>query len=101
MRRISKWLDIDINEEIWPSLVDCATFATMKGQFEKTTPAITHGVWRDPKSFFHKGSNGRWRDVLTDEDLGLYEKAKHRTLSADAIEWLEDGGLKAGYPATG
>ncbi len=101
MRRISKWLDIDINEDIWLSLVDSATFKSMKGQFEMTAPAITHGIWRDPRNFFHKGSNGRWRDVLTDEDLDLYEKAKHRTLSPDAIKWLEVGGLKAGYPSAG
>ena len=99
MRRISKWLDIDIDEDIWPSLVKAATFETMKTQFEKTTPAITHKIWRDPKNFFHKGSNGRWRDALTDDDLALYEHAKRRTLSPAAIEWLEEGSLKAGYPA--
>jgi aryl sulfotransferase len=100
MRRISKWLDIDIDENVWPSLVEAATFETMKSQFEKTTPAITHKIWRDPKNFFHKGSNGRWRDVLTEDDLALHEQAKRRTLSPAAIEWLEDGSLKAGYPST-
>ena len=99
MRRISNWLDIDIDEDIWPSLVDSATFKTMKSQFEKTAPAITHGVWKDPENFFHKGTNGRWRDVLTDKDLDLYETAKHRTLTPAAILWLEDGALKAGYPS--
>ncbi len=99
MRRISNWLKIDINEDIWPSLVDSATFKTMKDQFEKTVPAITHGVWRDPKNFFHKGTNGRWRDVLTDQDLELYEVAKQRSLTSAAIRWLEEGGLKAGYPS--
>jgi aryl sulfotransferase len=98
MRRISNWLDIDINEDIWPSLVDSARFETMKSQYKKTAPAITHDIWLDPKNFFHKGSNGRWRDVLTDKDLELYEKAKLRTLSPTAIQWLEEGSLKAGYP---
>ena len=98
MRRISDWLDIDVDEGIWPSLVDSATFKTMRRQFEKTVPAITHKIWLDPKNFFHKGKNGRWRDVLNDEDLELYEKAKLRALPPAAIQWLEEGSLKAGHP---
>ena len=45
------------------------------------------------KSFFFKGSNGRWVDVLTPEDLELYEDAKQRVLSPDCAQWLEDGTL--------
>ena len=44
------------------------------------------------KSFFFKGTNGRWVDVLTPEDLELYEQARQRVLSADCAEWLEKGG---------
>ncbi|MCR9258747.1 MAG: sulfotransferase domain-containing protein [Pseudomonadaceae bacterium] len=44
------------------------------------------------EGFFFKGTNGRWRDVLTDEDLVLYEQAKQRVLSPDCAQWLEDGG---------
>ena len=98
MRRISKWLDIDVDESLWPSLVESATFASMKSQSDQTAPAVTHGIWKDPANFFHKGKNGRWRDVLTDEDLQLYEDLKARTLMPDAVDWLEQGGLKIGYP---
>ena len=27
------------------------------------------------QTFFHSGSNGRWREVLTEEDLELYDAA--------------------------
>lgn len=99
MRRVSAWLDIDIDEEVWPSLVDSATFDTMKRQHQDTAPAVTHGIWKDPKNFFHKGQNGRWRDVLTAEDLQLYEDLKARTLTPEATRWLEEGSLVAGDPA--
>ena len=99
MRRISSWLDIPVNEDVWPSLVDAATFATMKSQHQKTAPAVTHDIWKDPKNFFHKGKNGRWRDELTEEDLELYHDLKKRALEPDAVRWLEDGGHKAGYPS--
>lgn len=39
-------------------------------------------------TFFFKGTNGRWRDVLTAEDLALYEKAVER-LEPDLRQWLE------------
>ena len=44
------------------------------------------------QTFIHKGTNGRWRDVLTDTDLALYAQAMQRTLSADCARWLEQGG---------
>jgi aryl sulfotransferase len=40
--------------------------------------------------FFHKGTNGRWRDVLTEEDLALYETAAAR-LDPELRSWLEAG----------
>lgn len=43
-------------------------------------------------TFFHKGTNGRWRNVLTEDDLLLYEEAKQRVLTPDCAKWLEEGG---------
>ena len=42
--------------------------------------------------FFFKGTNGRWRDVLTAEDLALYE-AKASELDPELRHWLENGRL--------
>ena len=44
-------------------------------------------------SFFFKGTNGRWQDVLTQADLTLYEDAKARVLTPDSAKWLEQGGV--------
>lgn len=44
------------------------------------------------KSFFHKGLNGRWRDVLSNEDLELYHDKKKQVLAPECIKWLENGG---------
>jgi aryl sulfotransferase len=44
--------------------------------------------------FFFKGTNGRWRDVLTAEDLALYETAVAR-LEPGLRRWLEAGRLAA------
>ncbi len=63
MRRVADFLDIDIDEDMWPSLVEAATFKTMKSQADKTTPASSFGVWRDNSKFFHKGTNGNWQEI--------------------------------------
>ena len=46
-------------------------------------------------SFFYKGTNGRWRDTLTDDDLALAELAAF-TLDPNLRSWLEDGRHAAG-----
>jgi aryl sulfotransferase len=40
--------------------------------------------------FLFKGTNGRWRGVLTDDDLALYEQAA-AALDPDLRVWLEGG----------
>ena len=36
------------------------------------------------KGFLFKGTNGRWRDVLTDEELVRYERRVSETMSVEA-----------------
>ena len=43
-------------------------------------------------TFIYKGTNGRWKGVLTKEDLNLYEKAKKRILTPECVKWLENKG---------
>jgi aryl sulfotransferase len=42
-----------------------------------------------------KGTNGRWKDVLSADDLALYEAAMKKTLPPDCAHWLEVGGAYA------
>ncbi len=41
--------------------------------------------------FIFKGTNGRWRDVLTDDEVACYQKRASECLSVEAVEWLEHG----------
>ena len=50
-------------------------------------------IWKDGAgTFFNKGTNGRWRDVLSIDDLALYTMAVERTLTPDCARWMEAGG---------
>ncbi|TVS16172.1 MAG: sulfotransferase domain-containing protein [Gammaproteobacteria bacterium] len=44
------------------------------------------------KGFFYKGTNERWRGILGDDELALYEEVKQRLLPPDCASWLEQGG---------
>ena len=42
-------------------------------------------------TFFFKGTNGRWRDVLGPEELAMLERAKARVMSPDCAAYMERG----------
>ena len=47
------------------------------------------------KTFINKGTNGRWRDVLTADDIARYEAEVAKNLTPDAARWLATGELPA------
>ena len=57
MRRIASILDIESNEELWPELVETATFAEMKRHHEQTGPNIDQHIWHDSSKFFNKSTS--------------------------------------------
>lgn len=96
VRQIADFAGIEASEADVARVVEDTTFANVRKRATEGTEDS------DPRklifkggtgAFFFKGSNGRWRDVLTVEDLELYEKAKSRVLSPECAEWLENGSL--------
>jgi aryl sulfotransferase len=100
MRRIASFLDIPIDEAVWPSLVTAASFASMRAAGEELMPQ-TKAMFPDgSQRFFNKGVNGRWREVLTEDDLALYDAKVRQKFSPALAAWLEGGSLVAGDPRT-
>ena len=100
MRHISAFLDIPVNEAIWPNLVEAATFDSMKRNGAQILAKAEH-LFRDGyKTFLHKGTNEQWRGVLTEADLELYEKRAHTALSPGLFNWLRNGRHVAGDPVS-
>jgi aryl sulfotransferase len=91
MRIIADFLGIDVPETLWPTLVDKATFKTMKANAENVVPAGGDFLVGGAKRFLNKGTNGRWKGVLTEEELGQYEDAVANQLSPECKHWLEVG----------
>jgi len=102
MRRVAVFLGITVPEEEWPALVEAARFRSMREeairQEAKRSKPDEPKVWKDgAASFFFKGTNGRWRAVLTPADLALYDQAA-AALDPELRTWLEGGSLAAGDP---
>src|SRR5438094_276548 len=91
MRRIARFLEIEVPEEKWPTLSEAATFAAMKRDAELLGPEMNMIFEGGADRFLYKGTNDRWRDVLTSDDVALYEDAAARTLTPDLKRWLERG----------
>lgn len=100
MRRIAAFLDIVVAEALWPSIVDAATFETMKRDGEVVLAGMERAFEHGHRSFLHSGTNDRWRDTLTDEDLATYSARLAAETTPGLSRWLELGRHKAGDPAT-
>jgi aryl sulfotransferase len=99
VREIATFCAIEASDAVIDRTVEVTTFANVRKRVEETPPeedmmsAFFEGGQR---RFFNKGTNGRWRDVLTDDDIALYEDAKARVLDPACAKWLESGGSVAG-----
>jgi aryl sulfotransferase len=94
MRKVAEFLNIKVEESLWPSLVEQATFENMKNNAAELLPGIDGIFAGGAKSFINKGTNGRWRDILSPEELIECDAAIARELSPDCALWLEEGGAE-------
>lgn len=88
---IAGFLGIEPSAEVWPKVLEHCSFDYMKRHAEALGPLGARNLVGGSASFFHKGSNGRWREVLTREDVAAYERAVADNLEPDCARWLATG----------
>lgn len=91
MRALADFLEVDIPEETWPSVVEHCTFDWMKANAEKMAPLGGLIFEGGAGQFINKGSNGRWKDVLTPQDSLAYEQTAREKLGGDCARWMMTG----------
>jgi aryl sulfotransferase len=88
---IADFLEIEVDHETVNTITQATTFASMK---ENSQQLLGKGQW-----MIHKGTNGRWKEILTNADLVLYERAKAKAIrqgiAAECLKWLETGQIAA------
>ena len=90
-RQIAHFLDIHVSADTVAEIAHAVNFSTMKKEATKNPSAGTETWKQEMKTFFFKGTNGRWKDALTKEDLAMYETTKSRVLTKECAQWLEQG----------
>jgi aryl sulfotransferase len=98
MRRIASFLDIAIDERVWPSLVKAATFEAMHAARDHLMPQINMLLEGGTTRFFNKGETGRWKDVFSEGDLRLYEEKVRQEFTPGLAAWIEGGRRETGDP---
>ncbi|MBB4098969.1 sulfotransferase domain-containing protein [Sphingomonas kyeonggiensis] len=91
IRKIARFLEIDVAAGTWPRVLRHCSFDWMKANAGQVAPL--GGVFWDggAETFINKGTNGRWRDVLTAEDIARYEATALAELGPECAAWLASG----------
>ncbi len=93
VRRIAGFIGIELSTARLASIVSAVSFKAMKQRGEDYAPS-GGATWKGgADTFLNKGTNGRWRGVLSPRELALYDAACDRALSPDCRAWLENGGV--------
>ncbi|SRR6266508_6237575 len=90
MHRVAAFLNIDIPIALWPEVVDRCTFERMRAEANKVGN-FERNYEGGAQSFLFRGTNGRWRDVLTEGELQRYQQRVDELLPLEAAHWLEHG----------
>lgn len=92
IRRIAKFLNVDVPAKTWPAILEHTSFDYMKAHADEVSP-LGGALWEGGgKSFIHKGTNGRWRDALSAEDCRIYEERARKELGEACARWMKEGG---------
>jgi aryl sulfotransferase len=92
MRRLAAYCEIDVPEERWPAIVAAVQLDAMRREAKAGADDDAEGMVFEGgiDRFLFKGTNGRWRDVLSTDDLELYKQAA-KLLDPGLRAWLEGG----------
>lgn len=99
IRRIARFLDVEVDRNTWPQILERCSFDYMQREAKKNQMLenlFSGGGGR----FIHKGTNGRWKDVLTAREIARCDEVAARHLTPDCARWLKTGKLPSARPHT-
>lgn len=88
MRRIAHYLGIRVDATGWPELVASVIFDAMKRNAAQRAPEGNKDFWADPANFVHEGTNGRWKEVLSPEQIQRYETRLSELVEPSLQRWM-------------
>ncbi|TCJ18482.1 sulfotransferase domain-containing protein [Rubrobacter taiwanensis] len=99
MRRVAAFLKIDVSASLWPEVVKRCTFESMRANPDRVGDfgSLFEG---GAGAFLFKGTNGRWRKMLTEAELRRYRHRVEELLTPEAACWLEHGSRSGIVPSS-
>ncbi len=91
--RLGDFLDIEVTPDAAQEIAAAAHIDEMRANATRDGDPLAMAFKGGSQAFFFKGTNGRWKDVLSADDIELYDTAKERVLEPAAVHWLEHGWL--------
>lgn len=92
MRQIAAFLDIDIEPDQWPEVVDRCRLAEMR-EAARATGRMERGFNGGADAFFHRGGNGRGRELLSDAQIDRCTAHCAEHLIPEAVDFLQRGAV--------
>jgi len=90
--RIANFLDIDVDSDRIKDVEKNISMTAMRKAAKTYVPDNGGASWQGgAKTFINKGINGRWKEILSPDELTLYDLACDKVLSPDCRDWLENG----------
>jgi aryl sulfotransferase len=96
IRRVADFVGESLSAGELDAAVRHTAIDSMRNAYRDFDDVFRQGFEGGVASFVYKGTNGRWRGVLGDEELDLYREARARVLDPGCADWLEHGSLRAG-----
>jgi len=91
IRKLAAFIETPIDETKWDSILRHCSFDYMKEHGARSVP-LGGTLWEGgARSFIHKGTNDRWRSILSAEDVAKYEHRAAAELESDCALWLATG----------
>jgi aryl sulfotransferase len=87
--RLMAFLGIACEEGTRRGILDLVAFAAMKRDAAKLDEPAEKTLKGGAATFINKGTNGRWRAVLTDEEIAQYERAASMAMEPACKAWME------------
>lgn len=92
IRRIAQFLEVAIDEAKWPDILEHCSFDYMRHAATKNE--LLNAVFNEGgNTFLNKGTNGRWREVLSQNEIELCDEVTARKPTPDCALWLRTGQL--------
>ena len=93
LRRLAGVLNIELDESKVDELAAAASFAAMRDNAEMVAPNSDARIWKSTNDFFHRGSNGQWREAFDEDMLRRYNERAAALATPELRTWAESGWL--------